>query len=75
MNHGGTIFSVCENWELNHFPSLRYASYAFGIQTTGITYLSKSISKIKKKKHLQREESYQYLKRGTVSDRTQDRAL
>lgn len=60
-NHEG-IFSTYQNEELNQSPSLRYASYFFIIQTIGIAYLSKSINKIKKKKHIQRGKSYQSLK-------------
>lgn len=67
--------TACLKKELNYSLPLRYASYSFNTQTTGITYLSKSINKIKKKKHVQKEESYQYLKSSTVPEITQERAL
>lgn len=47
MNHKDAIFSMCKNRELNYSPSWRYPSYFFNIQTTRITYLSKSINQIK----------------------------
>lgn len=50
-------FSMYKNQELNLSPSLRYASYFLWIQTAGITYLSKAINTIKKKKHIQRGEN------------------
>lgn len=70
-----TIFSMCEFWGLNYSPA-RYVSYFFNTQTTGTAYLSKSINKIKKKRHIQRgKESYQNLKRNVVPERIQDTAL